>query len=138
MKSDYQAQAEQFCKKHGVKISVKEATDKMPLWAKDGDNYGIHYRVKIERNGKKWNFSYWGSIHDQENGGKTPTSYDILACITKNDPEDFGSFISEFGYTTDSRASYKNTERIYKAVVKEWENANRIFGDVLDELQEIA
>ena len=62
-----------------------------------------------------------------------PTSYDILAAITKSDPGDFDEFCSEFGYNTDSK---KDTE-LYLSVVKEWKNIERLFGDCLDELQEI-
>ena len=64
---------------------------------------------------------------------KPPTSYDILACVTKNDPGDFEDFCSEYGYNTDSK---KDTD-VYLAVVKEWKAIERIFGDCLDELQEI-
>lgn len=66
--------------------------------------------------------------------GKKPTEYDVLACICKDDPEDFENFCSNFGYDTDSRKA----EKTYFAVQKEYRECLRMFGDCLDELREIA
>jgi hypothetical protein len=62
-----------------------------------------------------------------------PTAHDILACITKYDPQDFENFCTEFGYNTDSRAA----ERIFLAVSKEWHNVKYLFNDVMEELRDI-
>lgn len=62
-----------------------------------------------------------------------PTMYDVLTCLTKYDPNTFEDFCSEFGYDTDSRAA----ERTHKAVVKEYEAVERLFGDIIEELAEI-
>ena len=59
--------------------------------------------------------------------------YDILTCLTKYNTETFEDFCAEFGYDTDSR----NTEKTYKAVCKEFSAVERLFGDVMDELQDI-
>ena len=64
---------------------------------------------------------------------KTPTIYDILACITKNDPGSFYDFCADFGYSDDSISA----EKTYRSVVEEWREVDRMFHDVLDELQEI-
>ena len=65
---------------------------------------------------------------------KEPTPYDILACLTKYDPETFEDFCSEFGYDTDSRSAKKT----YKAVVKEWNGIVSLFDDnELELLREI-
>ncbi len=61
-----------------------------------------------------------------------PTEYDILACITKYDPDTFENFCSEFGYDTDSRKA----EDIYEAVKDEYLNICRLFNE--DELNEMA
>ena len=62
----------------------------------------------------------------EENPEKTaPTAYDILACLTKYDPGSFENFCSEFGYDEDSRRAYKT----YKAVVKEFENVEKLFSE---------
>jgi len=70
-----------------------------------------------------------------------PCEYDILACITKNDPESFGDFCAEFGYSEfceDCGDINKENYKVYKSVVNEWENINRLFSDCLEELAEIA
>lgn len=65
---------------------------------------------------------------------KAPTAYDLLACITKNDPGTFEDFCSEFGYDEDSRRA----EKTYKAVVDEYKQVISLFNDEeLEMLQEI-
>lgn len=60
-----------------------------------------------------------------------PHAYDILACITKNDPEDFENFCSNFGYDTDSRSAFKT----YQDVQVEWKKVEKFFTE--EELQEL-
>ena len=63
-----------------------------------------------------------------------PTAYDVLACLTKNDPGTFEDFCSEFGYDEDSRKA----EKIYNAVLDEWKNVCVLFTDgEIEQLQEI-
>lgn len=63
----------------------------------------------------------------------SPSLYDVLACLTKYDPGTFENFCSDFGYDSDSISALKT----YKAVCKEWQKVDLLFGDVIDELQEI-
>lgn len=64
-----------------------------------------------------------------------PTSYDLLACLTKNDPGTFGDFCEDFGYDTDSRRA----EKTYFAVQEEWEKVRAFFKpEELEEIREIA
>ena len=63
-----------------------------------------------------------------------PTTYDILACLTKYDPGTFEEFCAEFGYDED----IKTADRIYIAVSREYKQIERIFtAEQLEELQEI-
>lgn len=63
-----------------------------------------------------------------------PSAYDILTCLTKYNPYDFENFCSEYGYDTDSRKA----EKIYKAVLDEWDNISKLFNDEeLEMLSEI-
>lgn len=63
-----------------------------------------------------------------------PNAYDILACITKYNPDTFANFCSEFGYDTDS----KKAEKIYFAVQTEWNGVRSIFTEEqLTELRDI-
>lgn len=47
---------------------------------------------------------------------KEPNAYDILATITKHDPEDLENFCSEFDFNEDSRKA----EKLYHAVKDEY------------------
>jgi len=70
---------------------------------------------------------------DLKKGLYTPTSYDILACLTKYDPETFEDFCSEYGYSEDSRTA----EKTFLAVNKEYHEVKRMFVDLMEDLQEI-
>jgi hypothetical protein len=66
--------------------------------------------------------------------GKTPTEYDILACLIKSDPGSLEDFCSNFGYDADS----KTAEEIYEAIKQEWKNVQVIWTDEeISKLQEI-
>lgn len=63
-----------------------------------------------------------------------PSSYCVLACLTKYDPDTFENFCSEFGYDTDS----KKAEKIYLSVKDEYMNVCMLFNtDELELMQEI-
>lgn len=63
-----------------------------------------------------------------------PKTYDVLSCITKQDPGTFENFCGEFDYDTDN----KNAEKTYNAVCNEFKNVAMLFNDdELKELQEI-
>lgn len=68
-----------------------------------------------------------------EAGDFSPSSYNILACITKYNPGTFSDFCSEYGYDEDS----KTAEKTFIAVVNEWNECERMFSDLMEELQEI-
>lgn len=75
-----------------------------------------------------------GRYTDTVKKGRTaPTAYDVLAGLTKYDPETLEDFCVNYGYDEDS----KTAEKIYFAVQKEYSNVLRLFGDVMEELQEI-
>jgi hypothetical protein len=63
---------------------------------------------------------------------KPPTSYDVLACLTKYDVGTLEDFCYEFGYDSDS----KTADRVYAAVKEEWLNVCRIWND--SEIEELA
>lgn len=64
---------------------------------------------------------------------RTPNAYDVLAAITKHDPETFEDFCYDYGYDTDSRKAVDT----YFAVQKEYRDCYNMFGDVMDDLSEI-
>lgn len=125
---NYQQQANQFATKHNVKLKI------------NGTKYGKHFaddkesryifNCTLTRNRKKYTFNFGQSILA---GNQEPTIYDILTCLTKYDPETFENFCMEYGYNTDSIKAL-NT---YKAVKREFNGVNRLFNDILEQLQEI-
>jgi len=125
--NDYQKQANDFATKHGVKLQIL-GSERKSMW--DEQQSRTVFRVKLSRKGKSYTFEFGQSIAA---GNEDPTMYDILTCLTKYDPESFDNFCSEYGYDTDSRKA----EKTYKAVCKEFEAVDRLFGDVIDELAEI-
>lgn len=99
-----------LCTKHyGKYIFTAKEAEKIPSYIK------IQNEIK-----KNPNFS-------------EPTNYDILACLQKYDVGSFEDFCSEFGYDEDSRKA----EKTYNAVCKEYEAVDRLFGDIIEQLQEI-
>lgn len=130
MNTDYQKQANGFLKAtnttfkatfkyHGVYGAFEDNTQR--------DVYNIVLKNTLHR----YSFTFWQSI---ANTGIFPKPYDVLACLQKYDCGTFEDFCSDFGYDTDSRKAYK----IYKGVLREWKNVERLFTpDQIELLQEI-
>lgn len=125
--NDYNKQALDFAKKYGVKLEILGSEYKT-MWGEQQKRRV--FKCELLRNSKSYTFEFGQSI---ANGSKKPTMYDILTCLTKYNPESFDDFCAEFGYDINSRKD----EKTYKAVYKEYEAVERLFGDIMDELQEI-
>lgn len=126
--TDYQKKANDFATKHGVKMVILD-TDYGKHFVDDRNDRYI-FKVKLTRNGKSYTFKFGQSIIA---GDKEPTFYDIFTCLQKSDVGSFEDFCGEFGYDADSRKA----ERIYNAVCNEFKGVDRLFGDILEEMQEI-
>ena len=134
----YQEQAEQFLKTTGTKIKFTfikhdyhfQGDDKRrDIWrvTLSRNREGINTGIKIN---KKMSIRFGQSL---ANTGEQPTAYDVLTCLTKAEYLEFDQFCGDFGYSTDSIQALK----VFKAVQREWCGVNRVFGDVLEQLQEI-
>ena len=123
----YQQQAENFAQKHGVALQILSSEYKS-MWGEKQSR--TVFKLRLKRNGKSYTFEFGQSI---VNGSTDPSMYNVLACLTKYYVGSFEDFCSEFGYDTDSRKA----ERTYKAVCKEFAAVERLFSDVMEELQEI-
>lgn len=135
--TEYDVKAKEFLKKYGAKMTISHVFDEWGGYRKGKMTDGWLYRVRIDRNGKTWSFDFSDSVHNRLRN-KRPTPYDVLACIEKYEPYgDVWDFANEYGYEINDRKSYKETERIFKAVCKEYRNVIRMFGDCIDELCEI-
>ena len=126
--SEYEKQANDFAKKHGIKLFILDENFRK-YFADDKEARSV-FKCKLVRNKKSFTFDFGQSI---ANSGCTPTMYDVLTCLTKYDPYSFEDFCGDYGYDEDSRKA----EKIYRAVVKEYKAVQRLFGDILEELQEI-
>ena len=131
MKSTYQQQASDFLQKTNTKIDIEYL--KYDYHFSDDEDKRDIYKVVIKRNGKQFTLNFGQSIANSRRK-EAPTNYDILACLIKYEVGTFDDFCGNYGYSNDSKISQK----IYKAVVKEWENVCRIWSDdEIELLQEI-
>jgi len=108
----------------GLKMQILSSTYKLHF---DGDKQKRYvFKIKLIKGGKQYTFKFGQSISE---GSNEPTLYSVLACLTKYDPETFEDFCANYGYDNDSRKA----EKIYKEVVKEFNNMQRLFTS--DELE---
>jgi hypothetical protein len=130
---DCETQAIKFLDRFGMGFRIRLGNAKCPLWCDGKHIHGDHYRITFHGEGRSYTFSFWNSKKASEDGD-APTAYDVLACMSKNDPGTFEDFCGEYGYDTDSR---KN-ERTYKSVLREWREVERFFStDEIEAMQEI-
>jgi hypothetical protein len=150
--NEYTKQANDFLTKAKAEIKA-EKIGHFPYFEGDKESRDV-YQITITREGKRpWAFKFGQSIansltdHNKrkmenmdfagrikfQKSFKAPNAYDVLASITKYDPDTFENFCSDFGYDTDSRKA----EKMYFAVQKEFSECNRMFSDMMEELQEI-
>lgn len=102
----------------GLKMQILSSEYKLHF---EGDKQQRYvFKIKLVKGGKQYTFEFGQSISE---GSNEPTLYSVLTCLTKYDPESFEDFCANYGYDEDSR----NAEKTYKAVLKEWENMNRLF-----------
>jgi hypothetical protein len=116
-------QALDFLEKTGCKMEINFKENRK-YFLNDKEPRDV-YEIKITRGSRAWSFDFVNLIY---NTGIKPTSYDILACLTKYEPSSF----DEFGDDTDS----KTADRVYEAVKEEWLNVCRIWNqEEIEELQ---
>ncbi len=141
-KNEYDLQAEKFLSDTQTELSAE--------WVEHGRHFEDDkatrdiYEITLKRGGRSFTFRFGQAIADT---GKRPTAYDVLACLTKCDPGSFEEFCSSYGYQNDRRrqsrkncAGFTNrkAEKIYKAVLNEWQNIQILWPDEeLELFQEI-
>lgn len=129
---EYEEKAKKFCDNTKTSIYINFIDCIKDPWEDGSNDYANKYKVIIKRNNKQMTVIFTDSILNYYNN-KVPTIYDILACLTKCDPYSFENFCYEYGYNKDSIKAYKT----YLKVQKEYNNVERLFSDVIEELQEI-
>lgn len=127
---DYEKQAIDFMEKTGTKIKIEY--EKYDYHFYGDDIRRDIYKAVIKRKGKQMTV-HFGQSWLNTDLGKPPTYYDILACLTKEDPGNPYDFYDYFGYAWDD----ENALKIYRLCTREWRKVNNLFEDVIDELREI-
>lgn len=151
MTNEYDVQVEEFLKKTNAEVIVKFSR-KGKYFPDDRDERDI-YDVTIRRRRglndiREMTFTFGNSIantgmySDYITGRKAqkrvaPSPYSILACLEKYPVGDFYDFVSEYGYSLDTRKEYHNAVKTHIAVREEYDNVMRVFGDVIEDLREI-
>lgn len=129
--SNYEKQAVAFLESTNSTMKIEYLKNDLHF-STDTEKRDI-YKVTLKRDTKSFKFNFGQSINKTKSG-EAPTAYDVLACLTKYDPESFEDFCSNYGYDTDSR----NAKNIYKAVKKEYLNLCTLYtAQELEKLAEI-
>lgn len=143
-KSEYDIQAENFLKNNGIRFTA--TYKKHDKYFPDDKEMRDIYTISLSRNQQSWalarslgatrykfTFQFGQSLHGSRLN-IPPSAYDVLASLTKSDPESFENFCSNYGYNEDSRKGHKT----YLAVRRGWMKINQFFtAKELEELQEI-
>jgi hypothetical protein len=113
--TSYDAQAKDFLDRNRLYLTVKFKSNDCPPWEEDHCIHGDEYTVTLRRHTgrpESISFSFWNSQHDMQEG-KSPTAYNVLACISSDiyTPETFEEFCAEYGYDADSRKAEKTFKR---------------------------
>lgn len=127
--SEYENNAITFANKHGIKLHILDQEFR-PYFLGDKEPRSV-FKCRLTRKGKQYTFNFGQALAYP---GEAPSMYDVLSCLTKADPGDYEDFCFEYGYDIYNRES---SEKIYKAVIKEWDAVNRMFDDCLDDLLDI-
>lgn len=134
--TDYNKQSTDFLQTTGTTFAAKFLKKGIYF---DGDKQARDiWSITLKNANHKYTFTFGQSI---AHSGIAPTEYDVLACLQKYEVDDFTDFCNEFGYEQfddiyegHNRISFK----IYKFVVKEWENIEKLFTpEQIELLQEI-
>lgn len=149
-----------FCEDAAKENSTQRKTEyRVGQFPRKTHIHGNHYRCTIKGKDRgEVSFDFWNSYADEEHNAKrrmqysgyesvadqikrtkepikTPQAYDLLACITKNDPGTFKDFCADFGYSDDSIKAFD----VYRAVQDEYSKVRRFFtAEEMEQLQEIS
>lgn len=120
--NEYIKMAEDFLKEANAKVLIAYAGCAVNTEWKEKDLRRL-YDVTIITPRGYMSVKFWDSIHNTFFNKPAPTSYDVLACLTKHNCGTFDEFCDEYGYDNDSIRALN----IYKACSKEYNDLQRIF-----------
>ena len=133
MMNEYEKQEIEFCNKWRIEIKwLFVGVEVNPEW---GDNKKRnHWIWVLTKDGKSTHGEFWDNIANtkatyqdpnKRNNPKKPETYDLLACLVKNDYDSFEEFCSSLGLDEDSRKAYKT----YEEIKKEYNGLVNVFGN---------
>lgn len=151
--NEYEKQANDLLKQAGVSFSAvfshhgkhfpddKQTRDVYNVTLKNTKiEYTFQFGQSLHASGVP-SFVGCKTIHDKEQAiikakknKKAPTAYDVLASLTKIEPETHKEFCEDTGMDEDSRKGLET----YLAVQKEYFMVRKIFGSFMNQLQEIS
>ena len=131
MTTDYIKQAEDFLQATGTKLKVVFVEHDY-YFADDKECRDI-YRFTLSRNGKSYTAKFGQSI---TSNGVEPTAYDILACLSPEEPETVGDIINSFGYEINSLADVRKLEKMARELKRQNAGLRRLFN--VHELNQLA
>ncbi len=131
MENNYEKQAQDFMKKWNVKMEIIPTGQ---TTIKDYYRRDVNintYKIVIKRNGKQMTIKEWGDSIDSTEKGIKPTPYDIFSTIQRTEILYYEDFCDEYGYNkyNEFGGIDKESDKIYLACLKEWNNIERVFGD---------
>lgn len=129
--NQYEEQANKFLHNTGTSFSAQYLKHDR-YFVGDTDPRDI-YEITLVRNGNSYVFRFGQST---VNKSKIPSPYDVLACLQKYEIGTLDDFARDSGFDFDN-IKPSVLLSIYYAVKNEWQNVQRLFHDVLNELREI-
>ncbi|WP_299527625.1 hypothetical protein [uncultured Lutibacter sp.] len=133
---EYEAQAIDFLKETKTNLLI-QFSHKGKHFFTDKEKRNI-FIVTLENNKHEYTFNFGDSIHNTEKG-TTPKAYDVLACLTTYEVEDFADFCMEFGYDLNTAKEIREAQKTHLAVQEESREIKRLFNsselDLLSEIQ---
>lgn len=146
--NDYKKQTEEFLSKFGIEFEYENIGVEISRLDPKRRNY--KYIARFIRPNKQIELEFHGSIADYEAakiGVRTKGyylkpdkakrilhAYDVLTCLTKDNPGMFSDFCSEYGYEEDSRKAFST----YEDVCEEWKKVSSFFSaSEIEEMKEI-
>lgn len=133
MKTDYNKLGTDFATKVG--LTMKIVSTRYGKHSFDDKESRYIFKITLRRNKKSYTFDFGQSVAC---GSDVPSIYDVLSCLQKTDVGSYQDFCSEFSYDVyNMRGTGFNraTLKTYKAVCKEFIAVDRLFSDVMDELE---
>lgn len=135
MTNEYVKQARDFLKKTKTTLKIEYfITDRYFVGDKEVRNI---YKCVLKNKRGQYTFKFGDSVYNTIENIE-PTEYDVLSCMIKYDVGTFENFISDLGYSIDTKEDYNNACKTYNAVCREYNALCRLFTpEELEELEEI-